>query len=231
MVKSMQLGKYPCKIYKDEQANKIIVWFVDAQKMELPDRVYEKLKIEKPDISYAMVVIGISDWNRELSPWQAPAVFGEEAFDGEGIHLQKWLREEGMTKILEQLELQKKNVELFVGGYSLAGLFALWLLSETDIFQGAVSCSGSLWYPGWMEYAKTHLPQKESRIYLSLGKKEEKVRNATLSTIGDCTRKLYGLYTKTKEVQKVVLEWNDGNHFTNIEERMVKGFLWLLGKE
>ena len=67
-----------------------------------------------------------------------------------------------------------------------------------------------------------------SRIYLSLGKKEEKVRNITLSLIGDCTRELYHLYREAKEVQEIVLEWNNGNHFAETEERMAKGFLWLL---
>lgn len=231
MRQNIQIGKYFCKIYEGREAKKIIFWFVSEQRLEITDKVYDILRKAQSEITFALVAIGISDWNKELSPWPAPAAFGEEGFAGEGRELQKWLAEEGITKVLEQLELKKQDVELYVGGYSLAGLFALWTFYETGLFHGVASCSGSFWYPGWMEYVKTHTPREGSRIYISLGKKEEKVRNTTLSTIGNCTRELYQLYTKTKEVQEVVLEWNNGNHFAETEERMAKGFLWLLRKK
>lgn len=228
MIQSIQLGKYPCKIYEGSKIEKIIFWFVDTQKMEISNKVYEKIRAGKSENNYALVVIGISDWNRQLSPWDATAILGKDDFAGEGEVLKKWMVEEGIPKVLRHFNLEMKNIELLIGGYSLAGLFALWTYYEIGLFQGVASCSGSLWYPGWMEYAKTHSPKEGSRIYLSLGTKEEKTQNKTLSQIGNYTRELYQWYKNTKNVKKAILEWNNGNHFTEVEERLVKGFLWLL---
>lgn len=228
MTKSIQIGDYFCQLYGKEMPKKIIFWFVNEQRLEIGEKVYHKVRNEQQTIPFVLVAVRISDWNRELSPWSAPAALGTEAFSGEGNILQKWLVNQGISGILKELDLKKQDVELLIGGYSLAGLFALWTFCETGIFDGVASCSGSFWYPGWMEYAKTHIPKMGSRIYLSLGKKEEKVRNITLSLIGDCTRELYHLYREAKEVQEIVLEWNNGNHFAETEERMAKGFLWLL---
>lgn len=228
MVGSMQLGEYTCKIYGGGEIKKIIFWFVDTRRMEISDKVYEKIRAGKLENNYALVAIGISDWNRQLSPWTSDAIFGEDEFAGEGEVLKKWIVKEGIPKVLEHFKLQMKNIELLIGGYSLAGLFALWAYYETGLFQGVASCSGSLWYPGWMEYVKTHTPKEGSRIYLSLGLKEEKTQNKTFSQIGNYTRELYQWYKNTNKVKGVILEWNSGNHFTETEERLAKGFVWLL---
>lgn len=66
--------------------------------------------------------------------------------------------------------------EIYLIGYSLAGLFALWTAYETDIFSAIASCSGSLWFEQWDEYVLHHQIKHESNIYLSLGGKEEKQR-------------------------------------------------------
>ena len=71
-----------------------------------------------------------------------------------------------------------------------------------------------------------HIPKESTKIYLSLGKKEEKTRNAIMKTIGDCTRNLAAFYKENG--QRVVLEWNNGNHFSDVAERCAKGCVWLL---
>ncbi|ERL11412.1 hypothetical protein HMPREF1248_0438 [Coriobacteriaceae bacterium BV3Ac1] len=45
---------------------------------------------------------------------------------------------------LAQHELGEYYGEAYISGYSLAGLFALWSLYQTDIFKGAACVSGSL---------------------------------------------------------------------------------------
>ena len=34
------------------------------------------------DASFTLAAIGVPDWNRDLSPWESPAVFGDEPFGG-----------------------------------------------------------------------------------------------------------------------------------------------------
>ena len=47
-----------------------------------------------------------------------------------------------------------------------------------------------------------------------------------MKTIGDCTRNLAAFYKENG--QRVVLEWNNGNHFSDVAERCAKGCVWLL---
>ena len=97
-------------------------------------------------------------------------------------------------------------------GYSLAGLFALWALYESDLFAGAVCCSGSLWYPGWDDYVMKHkILKSDSLIYLCLGGKEEKTNNKEIAVIGDRTRSQEKILRKDPNVKSSVLEWNSGD--------------------
>ena len=86
------------------------------------------------------------NWNKDLSPWSAPAVFGNEDF-GEGAN-------DTMNDILKLCVDMNKTY--FLGGYSLAGLFALWASFQTDVFTGVVAASPSVWFPGFIEYMKNH---------------------------------------------------------------------------
>lgn len=214
-------------MYGTHEPKQLLFWFVSERENETMQTIYENIQKMQPKRPFALASIVVSDWNRELSPWTAQAAFGGEDFGGGGALFQKWLIEEGVPSVLEFLQTDRQETRLQIGGYSMAGLFALWTFCETDLFQDIAACSGSFWYPGWMEYARTHTPQRESRIYLSLGKKEEKVHNAMLAKIGDCTRELYQMYTQTKEVKEVTLEWNNGNHFYHVEERICKAIQWL----
>ena len=104
----------------------------------------------------------------------------------------------------------------------------MWAFYESDIFTGVAACSASLWFPHWAEYVREHTIHPGSLIYLSLGIKEEKTRNAVMATVGDATRSLYQQYCSDPRVAETVLEWNPGNHFTQPDERVFKGFAWLL---
>ncbi len=39
-----------------------------------------------------------------------------------------------------------------IAGYSLAGLFALWAVYQTGLFDRAASVSGSLWFDGFLTF-------------------------------------------------------------------------------
>ncbi len=112
--------------------------------------------------------------------------------------------------------------------YSLACLFALYSLYKSDLFAGAACCSGSLWLPGWEEYAKEHTLVNESIVYLSLGGKEEHSKNPVIATIGEKTRFQDKLLDNDSKVTAHKLEMNPGGHFSDPEGRLAKGIVWLL---
>ena len=117
------------------------------------------------------------------------------------------------------------NIPYILGGYSLAGLFSLWVAYQTDVFAAVAACSPSVWMDGWAEYAALYRP-KTPHIYLSLGTKEHKTRNPLLRTVKE-------RITEQEELLRqggvdTVLEWNAGNHFQENAARTAKGFLWCI---
>ena len=164
---------------------------------------------------FRLLAVKVDDWNQDLSPWPAPAVFGNEDF-GNGAG-------ETLTEILEVC--QDEDKVYYLGGYSLAALFSLWAAYQTDRFAGIAAASPSIWFPGFVNYMKSHAIRC-SNIYLSLGDKEEKTRNAVMAKVGDCIRVGYA-WLKEHGID-CTLEWNKGGHFKEPELRTARAFARLL---
>ena len=97
--------------------------------------------------------------------------------------------------------------------------------TEARAFQTAGSLSGSLWYPGWLDYMEQHPPRPGEKIYLSLGDREEFGGPPLLRTVGDCTRRAHAFY-KEKGLD-TVLEWNKGGHGKGVDGRWKKALAWM----
>ena len=156
-----------------------------------------------------------SDWNNDLSPWEAPAVFGKESF-GSGAS-------EMLGRLLGLCDDRSKTY--YIGGYSLAGLFALWAAYQTDVFKGVAAASPSVWFPGFAEYMEKN-EIRTGTVYLSLGDREEKARNPVMAPVGDRIREAHALL-KERGVN-CILEWNEGNLFKDPDLRTAKAFAWVL---
>ena len=155
------------------------------------------------------------DWFRDLSPWKAPAVYGDIPFgDGAG---------ETLDRILELTG--KPGKQYVLGGYSMGGLFALWAACRTDAFSAVAAASPSVWFPGFTEYLTSGGVQTGG-VYLSLGDREEKTKNPAMATVGERIRAIHA-WLQSQGIP-CCLEWNKGNHFMDLEERMAKGFAWLM---
>ena len=182
-----------------------------------------------PSSGFTLAAFRVNDWNTDLSPWEAAPVFGDAGF-GSGA-------EDTLKYILESLipELTgygtsagtEHNTELYLGGYSLAGFFSLWAAYQTDCFAGVAAVSPSVWFPGWMDFAREH-SIGAPRVYLSLGDKEERTRNPVMRTVGDNIRSQLELLESDAGCNACTLEMNQGNHFREPDLRTAKGFAWLL---
>ena len=181
-----------------------------------PEAEFIRRQSDKP---FALVAFKVNDWFQELTPWPAPPVFGNVPF-GSGAAAT-------LAFVVSQLlpKVQGQASHLVLGGYSLAGLFALWAAYQTDRFEGIVAASPSVWYPKWTEYATEKSPLAKS-VYLSLGDREEKARNPMMAQVGNAIRKQHELLAG--RVDNTVLEWNAGNHFVDSEKRTAKGFAWAI---
>lgn len=174
---------------------------------------------------FSLVAISGLDWNRDMAPWDCPAVFkNSESFTGgAGEHLRLLVGE-----ILPMAEEELAGVPSWRGiaGYSLAGLFALYALYGTDVFSRAASVSGSLWFPGFREYVFTHEPKRRpDRVYFSVGDRESRTKNPVLQTVQESTEAICGHYREGGICTTFRL--NPGGHHEHPVERTADGIQWM----
>ncbi len=180
--------------------------------------------MEKAGTGIVFANFGVGSWNDELSPWSAEAVFKNQPFSGRAQETLEFVTDVFVPELVKRYGLPA-DAKVIIGGYSLAGLFSLWAAYRTDIFYAVAAVSPSVWFPGWIEFAQENHVHSD-KIYLSLGNREERTNNRVMSRVGDNIR----LQKEIFDGQGIpsVLEWNEGNHFRDVEERVAKGFLWTI---
>jgi predicted alpha/beta superfamily hydrolase len=165
-----------------------------------------------------------------MSPWYMSKLFkDEDEYLGKADEYIEILSKRIIPKITEIINnVLNKNISNYtIAGYSLAGLFAIYCLYKTDIFTNAISCSGSLWYPNFVEYIKENdLKAIPKKVYFSLGNKESKTKNELMSKVEEKT-KIIEHYFKDKNIE-TIYEENEGNHFQDVTNRIAKGVNWIL---
>ncbi len=175
------------------------------------------------DKDFNLVSISIPDWNRDMSPWQCPPITPQDTpyTGGADAHL-KLILEEILPEALKRVGGTPARIS--IAGYSLAGLFALYALYQTDVFTRAASMSGSLWFPDFRDFVVSHeMKAKPEKVYISLGNKEAKTRNPYLRTVQENTEAVVEYYRAAGI--DVTWEMNPGNHFRDAELRSAKGIL------
>ena len=200
--------------YGNPDAETVLIQPVDNHDLEGIVNEAEKIK-QLSGKDFCLVAIKVDNWNSDLSPWEAPAVFGNESFGGKAAA--------ALDEVLKLTGDPSKTY--YIGGYSLAGLFAIWAAYQTDVFKGVAAASPSVWFPGFSDYMAERKNCANS-VYLSLGDKEDKTRNPVMATVGDNIRKAHELL-KAQGVN-TVLEWNPGNHFREADIRTAKAFAWAM---
>lgn len=200
--------------YGNPEAKTVLIQMVDDHDLEgIESEVAEIQNLT--DADFHLIAIKIQDWNADLSPWLAPAVFGKEDF-GDGAA-------ETLVEVLKICD--DRNKTYIIGGYSLAGLFALWTAYQTDAFAAVAAASPSVWFPGFLDYMKANVIHAGS-VYLSLGDREEKARNPVMASVGERIREAYDLMKE--QGVNTILEWNQGNHFKDADIRTAKAFAWVM---
>jgi predicted alpha/beta superfamily hydrolase len=160
-------------------------------------------------------------WEADLSPWAAPRAFrkGKDFSGGAPAYLD-FLCRTVLPAAEEALALCAPRRG--IAGYSLAGLFSVYALYCCDKFNIAASMSGSLWYDGFAEWMTERTPPRlPEYVYLSLGSREPKTRDARMAAVGACTeaavRRLADLGVP------VDFAWEQGGHFQDISARCARG--------
>ena len=213
------------RVLGDPKSKNTFVQMVDDHDLEYMDKLMAELE-QQAGSDWCLVTVKVKSWNHDLTPWEAPPVFGNEGFgDGASGTLQFLLEE-----VIPEFEKENpaEDRRYYIAGYSLAGLFALWAGYSCDVFTGVVAASPSVWYPGWNDFAKSH-EFRAGRAYLSLGDKESRTRNQVMAKVGENIERQQRVLCE-KGVD-CVLEWNQGNHFRDPDKRTARGMAWMLEGE
>ena len=205
--------------FGNDRSGLILIQMVDIHSIQMIVSETELIRKLSGRDDFRLVACQVDDWNRDLSPWEELPVFGKEGFGGKAEKTLQDLKESVLSRCGQA---DRK----FIGGYSLAGLFALWAAYREDSFEGVAAASPSVWFPGFVDKAERERILTK-KVYLSLGDKEEKTKNPVMATVGDSIRRLHQIYEDADGVNSV-LEWNEGNHFREPELRMAKGYAWVI---
>lgn len=174
-------------------------------------------------VPFAMAMFEVKDWSLELTPWHDPAISRKAEV---GLHADDTL-EYVKGGLLPWLHQRYGELPCIMGGYSLGALFSLWAACETNNITGVAAASPSVWIHGWLDYARKH--QTNARqVYMSLGDKEEKVKNQAIAQVGGNIRQYYSMLLSQLGGDRTILEWNEGNHFHNEATRTARAFAWNL---
>lgn len=178
------------------------------------------------DAAFSLAAVGNLRWSDDMTPWPIPPIApGEAPCGGQADDYLELLTGRVVPGVLDGLPGAPDWTAL--AGYSLGGLFALYAMYRVDTFARVASVSGSLWYPGFVEYARAHAPlRKPDRLYLSVGDREGRTKNALMRPVEDNTRLLAEHYMNVGI--DTAFEMNPGGHFRDADRRLARGIAWML---
>ncbi len=208
------MGKMHIQEYGDPKASIVLIQMVDDHDLELMEKEVAAIEATT-SFPFRLITIKVNHWNDDLSPWGCQPVFGNVPFAGKA--------EKTMQEVL--LLTENKDKTYLIGGYSLSGLFALWIAGRTDRFVGVAAASPSIWFPDFIPYMREN-PLRAEHIYLSLGDREERSKNPLMSKVALRIREAEVLLQE--EGKNCILEWNEGNHFKNPDLRTARAFAWTI---
>ncbi len=222
MKQTETIGGRECTVYTTEGAQILLLQPVDAHDQSLLDSEVETIG-GLTDVPFTLVAFAIKEWMNELTPWPAPPTFGRQPFGDGAEATLGFVKDVLLTSLTQRLGAR----QVVIGGYSLAGLFALWAGYNSRLFDGVAAASPSVWYPRWTDYIEGQEMHGKA-VYLSLGDRESHTKNPVMAHVDDAIRRQHELLAA--QGVAATLEWNAGNHFVDSEKRMAKAFAWVVQK-
>ena len=202
-----------CFIWDSAKPRYFLIQTLGNHERGIFDRTAELIS-EAYGAPFVLAAFQVFDWDLDLTPWHDDAINRKPEVGTMTGNTLNYVTE----SLLSALEAEYGILPVILGGYSLGGLFALWSSMQTDRFAAIAAASPSLWIRDWLDYAKNN-PVKASKVYLSLGDREEHVKNHAIKRVGDCVR---------AGNENCTLEWNQGGHFQDGDIRLASAFTWCI---
>jgi enterochelin esterase-like enzyme len=224
MTEELTFGERTCRLFGSERPACLLVQ--PSARHETATLAAEAAQIAaRSTAPFVLAAFEVGDWIVDLMPWPDRNISREEEAGRHGQEALQYV----LSSLLPALRERFGDLPAVMGGYSLGGLFSLWTAAQTDSFVAVAAASPSVWIRDWQAFSEQH-PTLARAVYLSLGDREEHVRNQAIARIGDCIRAQYALLQRQLGPERSTLVWEPGNHFTDNEGRLARAFAWCLEK-
>jgi predicted alpha/beta superfamily hydrolase len=209
-----------CRIFGTDSPGCLLIQL--AERNELPRLEAEADRIASlTAVPFALAAVEVENWLVDLMPWPDGNISRDPEAGRHGQEMLDYI----LLSLVPVLEKRFGILPVILGAYSLGALFALWASAQTDRFSAIAAASPSVWIRDWIPFARKHVPLADD-VYLSLGDREELVKNQAIARVGDCLRTQYSLLQEQLGVSHCTLVWEHGNHFSDSEGRVARAFAW-----
>lgn len=224
MTTELLIDNRPCMVYAMPEPRCLVLTTLGAHERKDFETLAQMLT-KQTSVPFVLAAFTISDWEAELAPWADPALSRRPEVGAQAGATLDFVA----NALLPELQGLYGSLPVILGGYSLAGLFALWAAYQLPLFAAVAAASPSVWIRDWMPFvqSRTLLTPK---VYLSLGIKEEKTRNSALARVGDDIRAYHDLLTRSLGEEHTALIWHNGGHFTDCTLRLAQALAWCLNR-
>ena len=220
MTNKLDIGGKTCRFFGAEEPQCLLVQL--SARHETGSLEEEATKLTAlTEIPFLLVTIELEDWTVELMPWSDGNISRDPEAGKHGQDTLQYI----LSTLLPDLQGRYGPLPVILGGYSLGGLFALWAACRTDAFTAVAAASPSVWIHNWQPFARKNVPMTGA-IYLSLGDREEHVKNQAIARVGDNLRSYYELIQKQLGADRSTLVWEPGGHFNDNAGRLARAFAW-----
>ena len=111
---NIEIENRNCTVYRSNEPKTLLIQPVDDHDIEGLDSEAAYIE-EKADKGFILAAFKINDWNRELSPWQAPPAFGQDGFGEEAYKTLEYTRDILIPHIIEKYGLLD-DIPIIIGG-------------------------------------------------------------------------------------------------------------------
>ena len=224
MMEQLTIGGRKCRLYGADNPEFILVQpSARHENATLESEVQQIAALSRAP--FVLSAIELEDWVVDLMPWPDGNISRDPEAGKHGRDTLGYI----LMDLVPELKGRYGTLPVILGGYSLGGLFAIWASMQSGCFKAVAAASPSVWIHDWMPFARRHAPMAGC-VYLSLGDKEEHVKNQAIARVGDNIRAQYGLLREQLGPERCTLVREEGNHFTDNDGRTARAFAWCMDR-
>ena len=224
MMEQLTIGGRKCRLYGADNPEFILVQpSARHENATLESEVQQIAALSRAP--FVLSAIELEDWVVDLMPWPDGNISRDPEAGKHGRDTLGYI----LMDLVPELKGRYGTLPVILGGYSLGGLFAIWASMQSGCFKAVAAASPSVWIHDWIPFARRHAPMAGC-VYLSLGDKEEHVKNQAIARVGDNLRAQYGLLREQLGPERCTLVREEGKHFTDNDGRTARAFAWCMDR-